>query len=138
MPTCSLNPTSVTLGANSATSTLTITVPASAMLAPSVGRHLTELFYALWLPVSMLGIALVPGSKKELRRYYWLPCGFFLLLSTSAGGMWWRCQQQQRGKTTDELYRHRHSHFGDDAAHDSGHSYDPVADVVETLQFAGK
>ena len=62
VPTCSLNPTSVTLGANSATSTLTITVPASAMLAPSVGRHLTELFYALWLPVSMLGIALVPGS----------------------------------------------------------------------------
>lgn len=79
MPTCSLNPTSVTLGANSATSTLTITVPASAMLAPSVGRHLTGSFYALWLPLSVLGIALVPGSKKELRRY-WMPCGFFLLL----------------------------------------------------------
>jgi hypothetical protein len=27
----------------------------------------------------MLGIALLPGSKKELRRY-WMPCGFFLLL----------------------------------------------------------
>lgn len=77
-PTCSLNPTSVTPGANPATSTLTVAAPATAMLAPSARPYRTGPFYAIWLLVSVLGIALVPGSKK--RRRYWMPCGFFLLL----------------------------------------------------------
>ncbi len=69
MPTCALSPASVTPGANSATSRLTIAAPAAAaMLAPSIDRQFPQPLYAALLPLALLGIALVAGSKKERRR----------------------------------------------------------------------
>jgi DNA-binding beta-propeller fold protein YncE len=88
MPTCALSPASVTPGANSATSTLTITAPAAtAMQLPSSRLQLGKSLYALWLPL-VFGISLVRGSKKQRRRY-WALGGFLLLLvllQTACGG----------------------------------------------------
>jgi DNA-binding beta-propeller fold protein YncE len=86
MPTCTLSPTSVTPGGNSATSTLTITAPAAtAVLAPAGNRRVKSL-YALWLPLA-LGITFVGGSKK-LRRGYWVLGGLLVLvlLQVACGG----------------------------------------------------
>jgi hypothetical protein len=87
MPACALSPTSVTPGANSAASTLTITAPAAAAaLTPASYRRLSKSLYALWLPL-MLGITLVGGSKK-LRRAYWVLGGLLVLvvLQVACGG----------------------------------------------------
>jgi len=88
LPTCALSPASVTPGANSATSTLTITAPAAAaVLSPANNRRLSKSVYALWLPL-MFGVTVVGGSKK-LRRRYWVLCGLLLLfvvLQTACGG----------------------------------------------------
>jgi YVTN family beta-propeller protein len=88
MPTCALSPSSVTPGANSVTSTLTITAPATAaMQLRSSASQLSNSFYAVGLPL-MFGIALVGGSKTKHCRY-WLFCGLLLLLlvlQTACGG----------------------------------------------------
>ena len=88
MPTCALSAASVTPGANSVTSTLTITAPAAAaMLVPSGHWQLGKPLLAIWLPL-MFGITVVGGSKK-LRRRYWVLCGLLMLmffLQTACGG----------------------------------------------------
>ena len=87
MPTCGLSAASVTPGANSATSTLTITASAAAGMQELTGRpQLGRSLYTLWLPL-MLGIALVGGTKKQQGRYG-LFCGLLLLLflQTACGG----------------------------------------------------
>jgi len=79
MPTCALSPASVTPGANSVTSTLTVTAPTTAaMLSPVSDPLLSKSLYALWLPL-MLGITFV-GRSKKLRRRYWVLGGLLLLL----------------------------------------------------------
>jgi DNA-binding beta-propeller fold protein YncE len=78
-PTCGLNPASVTPGANSATSTLTITAASTAaMLKPSGHWPLSKPLFALWLPLT-LGIMAV-GRSKKLRRQCWALGGFLILL----------------------------------------------------------
>jgi len=88
MPTCALSPASVTPGANSASSTLTITAPAATAMQLPFGRpQLGKLLYALWLPL-VFGITIIGGSKKQRRRY-WALGGFLLLLvllQTACGG----------------------------------------------------
>lgn len=83
LPTCNLNPTSVTLGSNSATTTLTFTAPTSAMLA-TAGHQITTLFYALWLPLSVLGIAVSTGHQAR-RRFRILSLLLFALLAGCGG-----------------------------------------------------
>jgi uncharacterized repeat protein (TIGR03803 family) len=78
IPTCALSPASVTPGANSTNSTLTITAPASAMLMPSVHLRLRS-FYALWLPLVMVGMIPIVTAKPQRRRQ-WVLCGLLLLL----------------------------------------------------------
>ena len=88
MPTCALSPASVTPGANSATSTLTITAPASTMLASSVRRHLSGLLFAVWVPLATIAMISIVATKKERRRR-WIPCAFLLplvLLIAACGG----------------------------------------------------
>jgi YVTN family beta-propeller protein len=86
MPTCTLSPTSVTPGGNSATSTLTITAPAAAAVLAPAGNRRVKSLYALWLPLA-LGITFVGGSKK-LRRGYWVLGGLLVLvlLQVACGG----------------------------------------------------
>jgi hypothetical protein len=87
MPACAFSATSVTPGATSATSTLTITAPATAaMQLPSGRPQLGRSLYTLWLPL-MFGITLVGGTKKQHGRYG-LFCGLLLLLflQTACGG----------------------------------------------------
>ena len=88
IPICALSAASVTPGANSAASTLTITAPAAAaMLVPSSHRQLGKPLLAIWLPL-MFGITVV-GSSKKLRRRYWVLCGLLMLmlfLQTACGG----------------------------------------------------
>jgi hypothetical protein len=88
LPTCALSATSVTPGANSATSTLTINAPAAAAMQLGSSRpQLSKSQYAAWISL-MLGIIMVGGSKKQRRRY-WMPCGLLLLLfflQTACGG----------------------------------------------------
>jgi YVTN family beta-propeller protein len=89
LPACGLNPTSVTPGANSATSTLTITASSTAaMLNPSGQWPFSKSLIALWLPLTLV-ITAVGGSKK-LRCQCWVLGGFLLLLlllqTACAGG----------------------------------------------------
>jgi hypothetical protein len=87
VPTCALSPVSVTPGANSATSTLTIAAPASAMLASAAGRHLLGLLFAVWVPLATIAMISIGATKKERRRR-WRPCAFLppLLLALAACG----------------------------------------------------
>jgi len=60
-PTCAL---SATPGANSVTSTLTITVPTTAaMLAPTSHQRLRESLYPFWVSL-IFGITVVGRSRK--------------------------------------------------------------------------
>ena len=71
LPTCAFSAASVTPGANSVTSTLTITAPATAaMRLPSRHPQLSALMYAVWLPL-VFGITVVGGSKK-IPRHHWI------------------------------------------------------------------
>jgi len=77
MPTCALSATSVTPGANSVTSTMTISASsASARATPQNRDARGRMRYALWMPL-LCGIVLA-GSKK--RRRQWVLFGALLLL----------------------------------------------------------
>jgi uncharacterized repeat protein (TIGR03803 family) len=73
---CAMNPTSVTPGNGSVTSTLTVTAPSVAVAA---ARHFAPSSYAMWFPLAAFALML-PGGKKKRRVRYWLPCGFVALL----------------------------------------------------------
>jgi hypothetical protein len=78
-PSCGLSPTSVTPGANSVRSTLTLTAPAgTAILA--IESQFNRCFLAMLLPPPLLGVTLIAGAKKE-QRHFWALCAFLLLLS---------------------------------------------------------
>jgi Legume lectin domain/Chitobiase/beta-hexosaminidase C-terminal domain len=101
MPTCSLSPASVTPGTQGATSTLTISAPASAVLfAPHSER---PNYFAAWKIVNLSGarlalanlfaasilalLILVSFQRKFRPRYAWLAAALFLaLLQTACGG----------------------------------------------------
>lgn len=87
-PTCTLSPTSVTLGSKSLTSTLTITVPsATAMFEPSIEPGLAASLHAAWLPFAAMGFVFLAGLIKESRKYIWLCCLLLLaLMQTACGG----------------------------------------------------
>jgi YVTN family beta-propeller protein len=87
LATCSLSATSVTPGANSVTSTLTITAPTqSARLNPSGNVQLYGPLYAVFLPIplALIGYGLRP--KKSKRRQFWLLCGLFIALVALQAG----------------------------------------------------
>jgi len=90
--TCVLSPNSVTPGANSATSTLTVTTPTqSAELIPSGEAQLSRPLYAVFLPFSLalIGLGLADGKSRNGRRSLWLRCTVFLALvalQTGCGG----------------------------------------------------
>jgi len=88
VPTCGLSPASVTPGANSVTSSLTITAPAgAATLLPSSHGRLLNSLDAVGIPL-MFAITLVGGSKKQRRWYRALAAllVLFALLPTGCGG----------------------------------------------------
>ncbi|HUE42328.1 MAG TPA: chitobiase/beta-hexosaminidase C-terminal domain-containing protein, partial [Candidatus Sulfotelmatobacter sp.] len=101
IPTCSLSPSSVTPGTQGATSTLTISVPASAAVLASPPHEFNSL--AGWKIVSTSGtrlamvtllasaiMLLVTWARYQHRfrpRYAWLTAALFLaLLQTACGG----------------------------------------------------
>ncbi len=90
--TCALSPNSVTPGANSATSTLMVIVPAqTARLMPFGGGQVTSSLYAVSLPIplALIGFGLASGKPKQRRRQLWLLCSFFfafVALQTGCGG----------------------------------------------------
>jgi uncharacterized repeat protein (TIGR03803 family) len=88
MPACALSPASVTPGANSVASTLTITVPASAMLALSSDRRISSLPFAMGVPLAMLGMVTIKATRRE-RRQSWMLFAFllpFFFLLAACGG----------------------------------------------------
>jgi len=79
-PSCGLLQTSVMPGANSVTSTLTITAPMVAAMRLPFNRPQSGGFvFASWLPLALLGIALV-GVRKKATSRQWALCGFLTLL----------------------------------------------------------
>ena len=90
--TCALSLDSVTPGANSATSTLTVTAPAqTAGRIPFGEGQVSSPLYAVFLPIplALIGFGLVSGKPKERRRQLWLLCSLFLAfvaLQTGCGG----------------------------------------------------
>jgi YVTN family beta-propeller protein len=88
--TCGLSPTSVTPGANPATSTLTITAPGlSAGLAPFSGSQPSAPLYAVFLPIVLIGLGLAPAKPEQRRRQLLLLCGLllaFVALQAGCGG----------------------------------------------------
>ncbi|MDP9161493.1 MAG: hypothetical protein M3O09_14835 [Acidobacteriota bacterium] len=92
LATCGLSPTSVTPGATSATSTLTLTAPAqTAELIPFRDGHASRPLYAFFLPIpfAVIGIGLATGKTKQQRRRLWLLCTVFLafvVLQAGCGG----------------------------------------------------
>jgi YVTN family beta-propeller protein len=87
MPTCTLNPPSVTPGSNPATSTLTIsTAAASAMLPPTGRPQLARFLYATWSTL-LLGLVAVAGlSNRRLPHCALGGCLVLLLLGLVACG----------------------------------------------------
>jgi hypothetical protein len=92
LATCSLSATSVTLGANSVTSTLTITASTQlARLTLPGERQLPSPLYAVFLPIplALIGLGLSDGKSKNRRRSLWLLCSFFItsvVLQAGCGG----------------------------------------------------
>jgi len=90
--TCVLSPNSVTPGANSASSTLTVTAPTQlAELIPSGEAKLSRSLYAVFLPFSLalIGLGLADGKSRNGRRNPWLRCTVFLAfvaLQAGCGG----------------------------------------------------
>ena len=83
--TCSLSPTSVTPGAASATSTLTVNAPAQS------ARLMTSVFYAAFMPVSLalIGISLGSSKSTQRKRPTWLLYSFlvaFVVVQAACGG----------------------------------------------------
>jgi DNA-binding beta-propeller fold protein YncE len=107
LPTCSLSPTSVTPGANSVTSTLTVTAPAlSAELIPSGEAQLSRPLYAVFLPISLalVGLGLADGKSRNGRRSLWLQCSlFFALVALQAGCGGGRITQMTQPPPTSTL-----------------------------------
>jgi len=86
LATCGLNPASVTPGSSGATSTLTITAPAAASRMASLASPTAWRFYAAWLPLAALGLALVSGPRSARQRRLLLGLLLPLLLLTACGG----------------------------------------------------
>jgi DNA-binding beta-propeller fold protein YncE len=91
--TCSLSATSVRPGANSATSTLTITAPTQAaqLIMPSSEGQLWSPLYAVFFPMpfALIGLGLTSANSKQRRRQLWLRCTLFLAfvaLEAGCGG----------------------------------------------------
>ena len=88
-PTCSLSPASITLGASSSTSTLSITAPGeSAALVSPRSRKGRQPFYAIALPFAFVGLGF---RRKRLDPRYklWLMTACLAtaaLLGTACGG----------------------------------------------------
>ena len=91
-PTCALSPNSVSLGGNSATSTLMVTVPAqTARLIPFGEGQVSSPLYAVFLPMplALIGFGLASGKPKQRRRQLWFLCSLFLAfvaLQAGCGG----------------------------------------------------
>jgi uncharacterized repeat protein (TIGR03803 family) len=85
MPTCALSPASVTPGADSAVSMLTIAAPTLAMVTPPFNAQLKSSLYSPWLPLGILGITLVAGSKKQRHRYWMISVFPVLLVALELG-----------------------------------------------------
>jgi DNA-binding beta-propeller fold protein YncE len=79
MPTCALSPSSVTPGANSAASTLTVTAPTTIAMQIPRGPGRMGSFYAMSLPL-MFGVTLVGRSKNRRCGPWVLGCLLVLLL----------------------------------------------------------
>jgi len=94
VPICTLSSTSVTPGANSATSTLTVVVgapPMSAGLIPSSEGHPSSPLYAVLLPIPLvlIGFSLASGKSKQHTRQLWLIYSImiaFVALQAGCGG----------------------------------------------------
>lgn len=91
--TCALSPSSVTPGANPATSTLTITVPRlAAGLTPAGMGQFSGSLYAAFLPLTafvLIGFSFAPRKSKNRRRSLWPLCGLFIAfiaLQAGCGG----------------------------------------------------
>ncbi len=84
MPTCALNPASVTPGAGNSTATLNLNATGlSAQLKPLPLDLRAHVLYAGWLPLSVFGM-LVAGAGKSRRRR--LVLGSFLLFTLAFEG----------------------------------------------------
>lgn len=93
LPTCALSESSVTPGANSVTSTLTVTTPGrSARLTPSREVQRAGSLYAVFLPIpglTLIGLGLAIGKPTNRRRRLWLLGSIlvvFVGLQTGCGG----------------------------------------------------
>jgi Legume lectin domain/Chitobiase/beta-hexosaminidase C-terminal domain len=101
LPTCSLSPASVTPGSQGATSTLTISVPSSALVVAPQSRGPRDVFLwkisdwsasrlALACLLASVILALLVGmsfQRKRQWRYAWLAAALFAaLLQTACGG----------------------------------------------------
>jgi uncharacterized repeat protein (TIGR03803 family) len=83
---CSLSPTSVTLGSNSATTMLTVIVPSGiAALRPFNDLRAEKQKFAALFAVTILGMVLIVGLKND-RRQVWAFQGLVLLLIALAAG----------------------------------------------------
>ena len=92
-PTCALSPSSVTPGANSVTSTLTVTAPGqSARLMPSREGQRAGSLHSVFLPIpvlTLIGLGLAIGKPTNRRRRLWLLGSIlvvFVGLQTGCGG----------------------------------------------------
>jgi YVTN family beta-propeller protein len=92
LATCSLSSTSVTPGANSVTSTLTVTAPTqSAQLTPSSEGQLSSPLYAVFFPIplALIGLGLTSTKLNQRRPQRWLLCVLFIafvVLQAGCGG----------------------------------------------------
>jgi len=108
IPTCALSPSAVTPGANSASSTLTVTAPTgTSMFVPPIEQQFNKSLFAMLLPLAFLGITQIIAPKK-VRRHSWILCGFLLplvgLQMACGGGNNGSSSVSNQGPTTSTTY----------------------------------
>src|SRR5215469_1233645 len=87
-PMCAFSAASLTPGANSVTSTLTVTVPAATAVLPSLSPQSDKLLFGAWLSLLLVITAIRKFKKQQLHRwavYGCLICLVFSLMGCGCG-----------------------------------------------------
>jgi hypothetical protein len=128
--TCALSPTSVALGANARTSTLTVTVPTqSTELIPSRESQPLGPFCAVFLPLplALIGFGWASGKLKQRQHRLWLLYSLFVAFIALQAGCGGGSTSTPPPPPTLSLHRHCYGYFRCYPAYEPGDRHGSIA-----------